>query len=55
MQKIIKHTNMASAARRQIIGGGAPIIGGGAYKLTVAARRSRCPVILYFPIRLSGG
>jgi len=24
--KIIKHTKMASAARRQIIGGGAPII-----------------------------
>jgi len=47
MQKIITHTNMALAARRQIIGGGGPIIknsrrrrpqiGGGA--------RGRCRVL----------
>jgi len=39
--KALKHVNMASAARRQIIVGGTPIkkIGAGALKLTAAAAR----------------
>jgi len=42
MQKIIKHTNMASAVRRQIISCRPSKIGGGGTHKLAAAPRQQC-------------